>query len=250
MVTLSHSHSTAPFCPPPVRTSTIACRPTFAVLPEEIIVNILEWCDFKGVLACQRVRATIYSLSVDSVNDDISTTVLPSLAGCCPQTYRTLRDVIVGSTSLQYKLTLSEHGMCDGTSSDLSTAEKLELLTAHADAWQSLDTACPEKADILVGWGAPIAVSCNVMVFSRRSRQPENHRDKWDDGDAEVMALMGPRLNLLVLRVPSALRRVEAAHWVLDLPGNVSEVCIDASQDLLICLSSYVIPFDFASFVR
>ena len=196
------------------------------------------------------MRATIYSLSLDSVNDDISTTVLPSLAACYPQTCRALRDVIVGSTSLQYKLALSEHGMCDGTSSELSTAEKLELLTAHADAWQSLDTACPEKADILIGWGAPIAVSCNVMVFSRRSRQPENHRDKWDDGDAEVMALMGPRLNLLVLRVPSALRRVEAAHWVLDLPGNVSEVCIDASQDLLICLSSYVIPFDFASFVR
>ncbi|KAI0270920.1 hypothetical protein BGY98DRAFT_1008884 [Russula aff. rugulosa BPL654] len=117
-------------------------------------------------------------------------------------------------------------------------SEKLELLTAHADAWQSLDTACPEKADILVGWGPPIAVSCNVMVFSRRSRQPENHRGKLTDEDAQIMAMMGPRLNLLVLRVPSALRRVEAAHWVLDLPGYVSEVCIDASQDLLIYLTS------------
>ena len=138
--------------------------------------------------------------------------------------------------------------MCDGTTSDLSTAEKLELLNAHADAWQSLDMACPEKADILVGWGPPIAVSCNVMVFSRRSRQPENHRGKLTDEDAQIMAMMGPRLNLLVLRVPSALRRVEAAHWVLDLPGYVSEVCIDASQDLLIYLTSYVILFNFASF--
>lgn len=134
--------------------------------------------------------------------------------------------------------------MCDGTWSDLSTAEKLELLTAHADAWQSLDAARPEKADILVGWSTPMAVSCNVMVFSRRSRQPENHRGRWKDEDAEAMALMGPRLNLLVVRVPSALRRVEAAHWVLDLPGNVREVCIDASQDLLIYLSYVVIPFD------
>ena len=138
--------------------------------------------------------------------------------------------------------------MCDGTSSDLNTAEKLELLTAHAHAWQSLDTACPEKADILVGWSPPIAVSCNVMVFSRRSRQPENHRGKWDDLEAAVMALMSSRLNLLVLRVPSALRRVKAAHWVLDLPGNVGELCIDASQDLLIYHLSYVILFDFASF--
>ena len=74
------SHSTPSFCPPLVTTTTIACRPTFAVLPEEIIVKILEWCDFKGVLACQLVRATIRSLSVDSANDDIPTAFLPSLA--------------------------------------------------------------------------------------------------------------------------------------------------------------------------
>jgi len=43
-----------------------------------------------------------------------------------------------------------------------------------------------------------------------------------------------PRQNLLVLRVPSALRRVEAAHWVLDLPASASELCVDESQDLLI----------------
>lgn len=62
MVSLdTHIHSTTPFCPPPVTTSTIARKPTFAILPEEIIVNILEWCDFKGVLACQRVRAMICS---------------------------------------------------------------------------------------------------------------------------------------------------------------------------------------------
>jgi F-box domain len=80
MVSLdSLSHSTTPFCPPPVTTSAIACRPTFAVLPEEIIVKILEWCDFKGVLACQRVRATSCLLSVDPANDDMSTTLLPSL---------------------------------------------------------------------------------------------------------------------------------------------------------------------------
>ena len=71
------SHSTLPYCPPPVTTSAIACRPTFAVLPEEIVVKILEWCDFKGVLACQQVRATICSLSVDS---DIPTVLPPSFA--------------------------------------------------------------------------------------------------------------------------------------------------------------------------
>lgn len=32
----------------------------FGALPEEIIVKILEWCDFGGVLACQRVRLALY----------------------------------------------------------------------------------------------------------------------------------------------------------------------------------------------
>ena len=139
----------------------------------------------------------------------------------------------MGSTSLRYKLALSEHGMCDGSSNNLSASEKLELLTAHADAWRSLESASPEKADILVGWSAPIAVSCNVMVFSRDSRQSENYSHRRDD-DAEVAP--DPHLDLLVLRIPSALRHVEAAHWVLALPVDVGEVSIDASQDLLIYL--------------
>jgi hypothetical protein len=71
MLSLDVSHSTAPFCLPPVTTSTIVCRPTFPVLPEEIVVKILEWCDFKGVLACQRVCATTLQMT-------IPTTLLPS----------------------------------------------------------------------------------------------------------------------------------------------------------------------------
>jgi len=124
--------------------------------------------------------------------------------------------------------------MCDSTLNDLSTAEKFELLTAHANAWGNLETASREKADILMGWGAPIAVSGNVMVFSRDGRWPGNpRRERNDDG---VLLPLEPCLDLLVLRVPSALRRVEAAHWVLPLPADTGEVCIDASQDLLIYL--------------
>ena len=70
--TLSHSISPSP--PPPVATSAIAYSrsvpksnmSTFAAVPEEIIVKILEWCDFKGVLACQLVRALACPSSVDS----------------------------------------------------------------------------------------------------------------------------------------------------------------------------------------
>jgi len=116
--------------------------------------------------------------------------------------------------------------MCDGTPNSLSTAEKLGLLTAHAAAWRSLNSVQPEKASMLVGWSAPIAVSGNVMIFSK-------------DKSQATLAYEGevrpePRQDLLVLRVPSALRRVEAAHWVLDLPARPSELCVDESQDLLI----------------
>jgi hypothetical protein len=57
--------SITPFRPPEATlASTIARhkpveRPNHAsltILPEELIVKILEWCDCKGVLACQLVR--------------------------------------------------------------------------------------------------------------------------------------------------------------------------------------------------
>jgi len=57
--------SVTPFRPPEATiASTIACRKpierpnhaSLTILPEELIVKILEWCDCKGVLACQLVR--------------------------------------------------------------------------------------------------------------------------------------------------------------------------------------------------
>lgn len=147
--------------------------------------------------------------------------------------------MIANSTNLRYNLALSEYGMCDGFSNPLSKAEKLELLIAHAAAWRNLDSARPETADLVVGWSAPKAVSGNVIVFSKEvSRPAEDHRRERGRGDEAEQVRLGPpmerHMELLVLRVPSALRRVEAAHWVLSLPADAREVCIDASQDLLI----------------
>jgi hypothetical protein len=161
--------------------------------------------------------------------------MLPALF---PQTCRALSQVISDSTRLRYKLALSKHGMCDGASSTLTTAEKLELLAAHVTALQNFHLAQPEKVGLLVGWSAPRAVSGNILVFSRDSAHPsfsghppltQNHR-----GEHTLQVRTEPRLDLLVWRVPSAPRRIEAAHWVLGLPAGAGELCIDASQDLLI----------------
>jgi hypothetical protein len=167
------------------------------------------------------------------------TTLLDKSPATCyyPQTCRPLRDVVASSTSLRYKLALVEYGMCDGTQNSLSTAEKLRLLTAYAAAWRSLDSVQPEKASMLVGWGAPIAASGNVMVFSKHKSQAALAYE------GEVR--LEPRQDLLVLRVPSALRRVKAAHWVLDLPASASELCVDELQDLLIYVL-YVICLSFS----
>ncbi|KAI0298773.1 hypothetical protein B0F90DRAFT_1730927 [Multifurca ochricompacta] len=182
----------------------------FAILPEEIIVKVLECCDSETVLACQL-------------------------------TCRALRNFIVNSTSLRYKLALAENGLCDGPKPQneddgtgngggsssggktaISTAEKMELLSAYASAWQNLSSAQPVKASMLIGWSAPVAVSANVVVFSKR----HNNNDNGGTGE--------PTLDLLVYRVPSALRQIECAHWTLSLPANVNELCIDVAQDLLI----------------
>lgn len=152
-----------------------------------------------------------------------------------PQTCRALRQVISGSISLRYKLALSENGMCDVTSRVLNTAEKLEMLAAHVAAWQNLHSAQPEKVGSLVGWSAPRAVSGNIIVFSKdRAHVTSDSHIRSRHGEHRPEIRPKPRLDLLVSRVPSALRRVEAAHWVLGLPADAGEMCIDASQDLLV----------------
>ena len=139
--------------------------------------------------------------------------------------------MVTSSINLRYKLALSKHGMCDDPSNKLSTAEKLELLIAHATAWNNLDSPRLEKMEIPVGWSKPIAVSCNIIVFCK---------DIYPSFPA--IGNSAPRLVLLVLRVPSALRRIDAAYWMLTLPPDVGSRFIqtDASQDLLI-YPSYVI---------
>lgn len=65
MTMVSLDATATPFRPPEATiASTIAYRKpierhnraSLTILPEELIVKILEWCDCKGVLACQLVR--------------------------------------------------------------------------------------------------------------------------------------------------------------------------------------------------
>jgi hypothetical protein len=124
--------------------------------------------------------------------------------------------------------------MCDGTSSILGTADKLNLLAAHVAAWRNLHSAKPEKLALLEGWSAPRAVSGNILVFSKDSNHPDSSAHPPSQGPRHDHTFPKPGLDLLVLRLPSTPRQVDAAQWVLGLPEDAGELCIDASQDLLI----------------
>ena len=119
--------------------------------------------------------------------------------------------------------------MCDEPRSRMTVAEKLELLTAHAAGWRHLHPVQHEWVESLVGWSAPMAVSGNIFVFSR----------KCNDTKGQHVAVLPAapvedHRDLLIVRVPSPRRRIEAAQWMLWLPESAGELCIDAAQDLLI----------------
>ncbi|KAH9023593.1 hypothetical protein EDB83DRAFT_1990156 [Lactarius deliciosus] len=137
----------------------------------------------------------------------------------CQSTCRILRDVISNSASLCYKLALCKHGMCDGTQGGMSKAEKLGLLTAYVTAWGEIDSAIPQEVELFAGLGYPLDISGNILVFYKPMAQNK---------------IPGPHRELLVCRTPSAIRRIELAHWVLIVPFGITDICIDASQDLLI----------------
>src|SRR6266404_3601224 len=117
--------------------------------------------------------------------------------------------------------------MCDEPRSSMSTVEKFMLMTSYAAAWQRFHAVQPEYAPSLVGWNGPVAVSGNILAFIRRCDGSKG--ECLPDADVAI----DRHLDVLVVRVGSPHRRIEGAQWTLYLPAHVTEMCIDASQDLL-----------------
>ena len=122
--------------------------------------------------------------------------------------------------------------MCDEPRSRMPVAEKLELLTAHAAACRRLHTVTvqPEWVASLVGWNLPVTVSGNIFVSTKYCDVSRSEHEV--DGPTAPPA--EAHIDLLVVRVPSTLRQIEGAQWMLWLPELVGKLCIDAAQDLLI----------------
>ncbi|KAH9841153.1 uncharacterized protein C8Q71DRAFT_702214 [Rhodofomes roseus] len=77
-------------------------------LPVEIVIPILSYLDYKGLLTCRAV---------------------------C----RAFHDVVKRSLELQYKIELAADGLVDGVGVNLTTAERLALLLDRRKRWRTLD---------------------------------------------------------------------------------------------------------------
>ncbi|KAH9052293.1 hypothetical protein EDB87DRAFT_535160 [Lactarius vividus] len=80
---------------------------TLLTLPVEIILAILEDCEYQEILACKL-------------------------------TCRRMYDTISGSISLRYLLELAANGMRDDHRSSLGKTQRLNLLAEHETAWRTL----------------------------------------------------------------------------------------------------------------
>ncbi|KAF8498255.1 hypothetical protein F5888DRAFT_1694056 [Russula emetica] len=111
------------------------------VLPEEIILNILEDADYRAILACKHTCRRVYG-------------------------------IISGSISLRYLLELAANGMQRGPRSSLGRMQCLEMLTAHEAAWRTLSWTGSTSVDTLIGWGEPVSVSGSVLGFPANPGMP------------------------------------------------------------------------------
>lgn len=133
-----------------------------------------------------------------------------------------LNAIIKDSVPLQYIISLAECGMRDGLSAIVyeRTAERLQRLREHEAAWREVAWSDGSIISHMAACDLPTTSSGGVLAFLKQS--------DGDSGDSEY----GDRLFLL--RVPSRLRGIPGESWELSGLGEMSNVCIDSAQDLLL----------------
>jgi hypothetical protein len=183
---------------------------TILSLPEELIIEIMVKGDHRMLLTCQRVR-------------DRSCQFYPVLSS--PQVLqvcRALNVVVRDALALQYIISLAACGMQDGFSTALCqrTSERLERLREHEAAWREITWSDGGLITHEAARDLPTDISGGVLAFLKQFDA--------DSGDPEF----GDRLFLL--RMPSKLRGIPGESWELTGLGEMSHLCIDAAQDLLL----------------
>ena len=112
--------------------------------------------------------------------------------------------------------------MQDGLSTALchGTTERLQKLREHEAAWR--DVAWSDGGVITheAARDLPTAISGGILAFLKQS-----------DGN---LGSPEPGDRLFLLRVPSKLRGIPGDSWELNGLGEMSNLCIDSAQDLLL----------------
>jgi len=112
--------------------------------------------------------------------------------------------------------------MQDGLSRGIcqNTAERLQRLREHEAAWREM--SWPDGGVIThdAARDLPTAISGGVLAFLKQS---DGESGSPDHGD-----------RLFLLRVPSKLRGIPGESWELNSLGEMSNLCIDSAQDLLL----------------
>ena len=112
--------------------------------------------------------------------------------------------------------------MQDGLSRGIcqNTAERLQRLREHEAAWREMTWSDGGIITHNAARDLPTAISGGVLAFLRQSYSETGSTDHGD--------------RLFLLRVPSKLRGIPGESWELNSLGEMSNLCIDSAQDLLL----------------
>ncbi|KAF8502684.1 hypothetical protein F5888DRAFT_1112443 [Russula emetica] len=140
----------------------------------------------------------------------------------CQRVCRTFNVIIKDSLALQYIISLATCGMQDNLSMALcqGTAERLQRLREHEAAWREIAWSDGGVITHAAACDLPTAISGSVLAFLK---QYDGGSGNLENGD-----------RLFLLRIPSRLRGIPGETWELKGLGQMSNLCIDAAQDLLL----------------
>ena len=106
--------------------------------------------------------------------------------------------------------------LCQGT------AEQFQRLREHEAAWREIAWSDGGIITHAAACDLPTAISGSVLAFLKQYDVGPGNSDIGD--------------RLFLLRIPSKLRGIPGESWELKGLGEISNLCIDAAQDLLLFL--------------
>lgn len=131
----------------------------------------------------------------------------------CSRVCKTLRNVVGTSLPLRYTIALAARGMCDGTNTSVSLAERLEKLERYELAWREL-----------------------AWKESLRFELPALCRHVYQ-ADGYLLIVNSEATSVRVARLPSPLRGAPYVEYNWSAPLGLLErrgtVLMDPSQDLV-----------------